>query len=251
MNLIERAPCWVQLKQDTDGLTMAEKKYYRFSLLHTSCRFVISSNAKQDKVHRCLHFAGLQTLKVQISEYSWKNQTEIKTKTAQKFLEFSLFSATVINMSFGVWSHWLSTTFPNQNKARNNLLPNTSNFLTEKISPPEPAFHASNKSWKQLAKVVSSFPKGVTVRRPHASNNTDLFPGGFLTAKLSKLTPCSRGDALLLGGSLLTGARTVLLEGRTGCDVVRHLMMLKELENLNFNVLTVCVRLSNSSADFL
>lgn len=57
------------------------------------------------------------------------------------------------------------------------------------------------------------FNKRSTARRPHVGNNTDLFPGGFLITKLSKVAPCSCGDALLLGRSLSAGARTVLLMG--------------------------------------
>lgn len=89
------------------------------------------------------------------------------------------------------------------------------------------------------------FPRCFTVRHPNASNNDDLIPGGFLTPKLSKLEPSSRGDALLLGGSLLSGARTILLEGRTSCDVVKRLLPWKELGNPKFTAfnLTFLIRL--------
>lgn len=72
-------------------------------------------------------------------------------------------------------------------------------------------FYASSKSWKPFAEVASMFSKRFTSRRPYVSNNMALFPGGFLITKLSKLAPCSRGDALLLGGSLSAGTRTILL----------------------------------------
>lgn len=75
---------------------------------------------------------------------------------------------------------------PKQNKVTNNLQPNTSNFLTEKISPPEPAFLHFNKSWTLYSKVVSMFSKCFTLRPPYGCKNMDLFPGGFLVSKLSK-----------------------------------------------------------------
>ncbi len=51
------------------------------------------------------------------------------------------------------------------------------------------------------------FSECLAISPPYVSNNMGSFPGGFLITKLSKLAPCSCGDALLLGRSL-SGCRS-------------------------------------------
>lgn len=106
--------------------------------------FIIHKNsncceAKSDKPHRCSDFTEFRTLTLRFLEYFLEAKlTLMWNKNAV------LINATATMLSCDACSQRQSTSFSNQNKApkkpKKNLQSNTSNFLTEKISPPEPAF---------------------------------------------------------------------------------------------------------------
>lgn len=101
--------------------------------INSSCYFKQSQVGETPSMFT--HFAELRTLSLR----SWRIHVRSKLTLTQKNKNKKSQSFPVAELSCGFCNRRWSATFPNQNKVRINLQPNTSNFLTEKTSPPEPA----------------------------------------------------------------------------------------------------------------
>lgn len=126
-------------------------------------------------------------------------------------------------VSPGNGCHSRGSVRPERGEKRDQIQPKTPNFLTERISPPEPALVAPTRVQMGLRRGVHLVHGGVPASLRRVCHERDRFPTLFRSPNLSECALDPRGRAVTRSKSFRGSAH---ISGRANCDVGSELCCL-------------------------